>query len=135
MSPEQKWRDNLPMNLKELAESNNNGLRVSVEGTYMDHVARERTRYLLAYEEWENSLSPSQRKLLASAAAPDLEDYEFGSRRESLGTTGDAAERSAASYSINIAEALDGPASLLAEVEGISEEQAKIIFEIGRAHG
>lgn len=85
--------------------------------------------YLLAYEEWENSLSPRERALLGSAAAPQLEDFKaHSSKRVAVGTIGDAAERSAASFEPDLAKALDGDAENLAEMAGISLGSAKAIF-------
>ena len=99
------------------------------EGSYQDHVARERTAYLLAFEEFESSLSAQDRAALGRAAAPELEDHKAHStKRVVLGAIGDAAERSAASYLPDLAEALDGDAECLAERAGISLTQAEVIY-------
>jgi len=83
--------------------------------------------YLLAYEEWENSLSSRERALLGRASAPDLEDYRaHTSKREVIGALGDAAERSAASYSPNMEKEIDRDADHLAEIAGLSKQQALI---------
>jgi hypothetical protein len=102
---------------------------MSAEGSYETHVSRQNTAYLLAYEEWEDSLTPGERLQLGRAAAPELEDHKAHStKRVVLGTLGDAAERSAASYTPDFAGVLDGDASLLAERAGISLEKAEAIF-------
>jgi hypothetical protein len=99
------------------------------EGSYEDHVAREKTGHLLAYEEWESKLTHKERVLLGRAAVPDLEDHRaFSSRNVSLGVAVDAAERSSASYSPDVAGALDGDAELLAEAVGISLTQAEALL-------
>jgi hypothetical protein len=92
-------------------------------------VARERTAYLLAFEEFESSLSAQDRAALGRAAAPELEDHKAHStKRVVLGAIGDAAERSAASYLPDLAGALDGDAECLAERAGISLTQAEVIY-------
>ncbi len=97
--------------------------------TYEDHVARQRTGYLVAYEEWEASLKPEERALLGRAAAPELEDHKAHStKRVVLGVVGDAAERSAASYIPDFSEMLDSDPALLAERAGVSLKQAEAIF-------
>jgi hypothetical protein len=98
---------------------------MSAEGSYETHVSRQNTAYLLAYEEWENSLLPQERALLGRAAVSELEDYKAHStNRVVLGTLGDPAERSAASYTPDFAGVLDGDAALMAERAGISLEKA-----------
>lgn len=82
---------------------------MSADDEYQAHRRREEARYLLSYEEWERTLSPSERARLGRAAVPDIEDMRsHSSRRVSLGVLTDAAERVSASYTPDIAEALDG---------------------------
>lgn len=53
---------------------------MSTNGAYEDHVAQEKSNYLLAYEEWENSRTPQEREMLGDAAAPEPEDENFSKR-------------------------------------------------------
>jgi hypothetical protein len=98
---------------------------MSVDDEYHAHKRREEARYVLAFDEFEKNLTPDQRRMLGSAAVPDVEDpRSHSSRRVSLGVLTDAAERVSASYSPNVTEALDGTLDnpsheLLAEVLGI----------------
>ena len=98
---------------------------MSVDDEYHAHKRREEARYVLAFDEFEKNLTPDQRRMLGSAAVPDVEDpRSHSSRRVSLGVLTDAAERVSASYSPNVTEALDGTIDnpspeLLAEVLGI----------------
>ena len=95
---------------------------MSLDDEYSAHKRREDARYVIAFDEFEKNLTPEQRKLLGSAAVPDVEDpRSHSSRRVSLGVLTDAAERVSASYSPNVTEALDGTAEnpspeLLAEM-------------------
>lgn len=99
----------------------------SPQGSYEDHCSRQNLAYLLAYEEWENSLSPRERNLLGRAAAPDLEDHRaHTSKREVIGALGDAAERSAASYQPDLPKEIDSDSDRLAEIAGISRKQAAV---------
>lgn len=99
---------------------------MSVDDEYHAHKRREQALYVLAFDEFEQNLTPEQRRMLGSAAVPDLEDpRSHGSRRVSLGVLTDAAERVSASYTPNMTEALDGTLDnpspeLLAEMLGIS---------------
>lgn len=108
---------------------------MSTDDEYQAHRRREESRYLIAYEEWEASLDPSDRQVLGSAAVPDIEDSRsHSSRRVSLGVLTDAAERVSASYTPDIAEQLDGTAEdpspeLLAETLGITESVAAAILK------
>jgi hypothetical protein len=62
-------------------------------------------------------------------AAPDLEDFHArSSKREALGVVGDAAERSLASYTPNLAKEIDDEPSILAERAGLKLWQAREIF-------
>ena len=98
---------------------------MSVDDEYHAHKRREEARYVLAFDEFEKNLTPDQRRVLGSAAVPDVEDpRSHSSRRVSLGVLTDAAERVSASYTPNVTEAVDGtlenPSSeLLAEMLGI----------------
>lgn len=101
---------------------------MSAQGSYEDHCQRQNLAYLIAYEEWENSLSPRERALLGRAAAPDLEDHRaHTSKREVIGALGDAAERSAASFSPDLAREIDQDAEMIAEIADISLQKARII--------
>jgi hypothetical protein len=81
---------------------------VCVDDKYHAHKRREEARYVLAFDEFEQTLPPEQRRILGSAAVPDAEDtLSHGSRRVSLGVLTDAAERVSASYTPNMTEALD----------------------------
>ena len=100
---------------------------MSAQGFYEDHCQRQNLAYLLAFEEWENSLSPRERSLLGRAASPDLEDHRaHTSKREVIGALGDAAERSAASYSPDLPKEIDSDSDRLAEIAGISRKQATV---------
>jgi hypothetical protein len=98
---------------------------MSVDDEYHAHKRREEARYVLAFDEFEKNLTPLQRRMLGAAAVPDVEDpRSHSSRRVSLGVLTDAAERVSASYSPNVAEAVDGTQDnpspeLLAEMLGI----------------
>jgi hypothetical protein len=98
---------------------------MSVDDEYRAHKRREEARYVLAFDEFEKNLTPDQRRVLGSAAVPDVEDpRSHSSRRVSLGVLTDAAERVSASYTPNVTEAVDGtlenPSSeLLAEMLAI----------------
>jgi hypothetical protein len=95
---------------------------MSADDEYQSHRRREEARYVIAFDEFEQNLTPDQRRMLGSAAVPDVEDTRsHGSRRVSLGVLTDAAERVSASYTPNVTEAVDGtlenPSSeLLAEM-------------------
>lgn len=96
------------------------------EGTYVEHARRSEVEYLVSFEEWERSLSPADRARLGRAAAPDLEDHRaMGTKRMVIGLERDAADSSAASYSVDVAGVVDGPAEQLCELAGISMEQAR----------
>jgi hypothetical protein len=101
---------------------------MSVDDEYHAHKRREQALYVLAFDEFEQNLTPEQRRMLGSAAVPDLEDpRSHGSRRVTLGVLTDAAERVSASYTPNMTEALDGTLDnpspeLLAEMLGLSLE-------------
>ena len=98
------------------------------EGSYEDHCRRENLAYLLAYEEWENSLSPKERAVLGRAAAPDFEDHRaHSSKREVTGALSDAAERSSASYWPDFAKEIDMEAEQLAEIASLPMDTAKLI--------
>ena len=95
---------------------------------YEDHAQRSNLAYLLAYEEWENSLTPELRTKLGSAASPDLEDHRaHNSKREVIGALADAAERSSASYSQDYATEIDSEEERIAELADIPLSKAKII--------
>ena len=67
------------------------------EGTYVDHVRREETAYLVEFEQFERTLSAEDRARLNGAAAPDLEDhYAHSSKRVFVGLDRDAADSYAA---------------------------------------
>jgi len=96
---------------------------------YGAHVSRQELAYLLAYEEFERSLTPAERIILGSAAVPDIEDpCTRNARRIVLGASRDAAERSSASFSIDYSEYVDGNAGRLADVAGVSMGDAKKII-------
>jgi hypothetical protein len=102
---------------------------MSDQSEYFAHVRRQELEYLLAYEEWERSLSASDRALAGKMAAPDLEDFHArSSKRESLGVVGDAAERSLASYTPDLASNIDDETSILAERAGLKAWQAREIY-------
>ena len=102
---------------------------MSDQSEYFAHVRRQELEYLLAYEEWERSLSSSDRALVGKMAAPDLEDFHArSSKRESLGVVGDAAERSLASYTPDLASDIDDETSILAERAGLKAWQAREIY-------
>lgn len=95
---------------------------------YEDHAQRQNLAYLLAYEEWENSLKPEERALLGRAASPDLEDHRaHTSKREVIGALADAAERPSASYTPSFAEACDTEAERIAEIADIPLSKALIV--------
>lgn len=97
-------------------------------GLYEDHAQRQNLAYLLAYEEWENSLKPEERALLGRAASPDLEDHRaHTSKREVIGALADAAERPSASYTPSLAQACDSEAEHIAEIANIPLQKALII--------
>lgn len=104
---------------------------MSIDDEYHAHKRREQALYVLAFDEFEANLTPEQRRMLGSAAVPDLEDPRaHGSRRVSLGVLTDAAERVSASYTPNMTEALDGTLDnpspeLLAEMLDLSLELVK----------
>lgn len=101
---------------------------MSALGSYEDHAQRQNLAYLLAYEEWENSLSPEQRAVLGRAASPDLEDHRaHTSKREVIGALADAAERPSASYTPSFAAACDSDAEHIAEIADIPLKKALII--------
>jgi hypothetical protein len=100
---------------------------VSVDDEYHARKRREQALYVLAFDEFEQkNVTPEQRRILGSAAVPDIEDTRSrDSRRVSLGVLTDAAERVSASYTPNMAEALEGTfdnpsPELLAEMLGVS---------------
>ena len=67
------------------------------EASYGEHCSKQNTAYLIAYEEWENSLSRKDRVLPGRAAAPDLEDYRaHSSKRMVIGALGDCGASRAA---------------------------------------
>lgn len=101
---------------------------MSDQGEYFSHVRKQDTDYLIAYEAWENTLTPRERALLGSAAAPQLEDFKaHSSKKVTIGTVGDASDRSAASFEPDLAGALDGDPENLAEMAGVSLGSAKAI--------
>ena len=103
---------------------------------YADHVRRSDMEYLMEYEKFEASLSVADRELLArsGASAPDLPDHRaLSSRRMVLGVDRDVAESSAAAFSPDVAEELDTPEEQLAELAGITLEQARIVVAWGNA--
>lgn len=101
---------------------------MNAHSSYEDHCRRANLAYLLAYEEWENSLSPQERALLGKAAAPDIEDHRArGSKREVTGALGDAAERSSASYRPDVASSIDSDAERIAEIADIPLAKARVI--------
>jgi len=82
---------------------------------YEDHAQRQNITYLLAYEEWENSLTPDNRAKLGRAASPDLEDYRaHTSKRIVIGALADAAERPSASYVPDLEKEIDTDAERIA---------------------
>jgi len=89
-------------------------------GDYKAHVRSQELAYLLAYEEWEKSVSPQDRALLGAAAAPDLDQNS----RMKTGVTDDAASSSRASYTQDMAAALDGPVEELMEKFGMNRSVA-----------
>jgi hypothetical protein len=100
---------------------------VSVDDEYHTSKRREQALYVLAFDEFEQkNVTPQQRRILGSAAVPDIEDTRSrDSRRVSLGVLTDAAERVSASYTPNMAEALEGAfdnpsPELLAKMLGVS---------------
>jgi len=98
------------------------------EASYGEHCSKQNTAYLIAYEEWENSLSHKDRVLLGRAAAPNLEDYRaHSSKRMVIGALGDAAARSSASYSPDMAAAIDTDTDRLSEIAGLTARQALVI--------
>ena len=95
---------------------------------YEDHAQRQNITYLLAYEEWENSLTPDNRAKLGRAASPDLEDYRaHTSKRIVIGALADAAERPSASYVPDLEKEIDTDAERIAEIADIPLHKAKII--------
>lgn len=99
---------------------------MSTDGAYEDHVAQEKSKYLLAYEEWENSLTPQEREMLGDAAAPELEDDD-SSKRMVTGVLGDVAERPSVSYTPDFAAAVDQEPELIAELATISLRASRIV--------
>jgi hypothetical protein len=106
-------------------EENSSG----VESDYEGHVVRQNALYALSFEEFEAGLTPEERaKLIASGAmshaSPDIEDYKaYAKKKELLGVTKDAAESSLASYSTDLAGAVDKVADELLEL-GVPREVA-----------
>lgn len=98
------------------------------EGSYDDHVRRQEMAYALTYEEFEAGLTPAQRGVLGKAAAPDLEDHKtMNTRRTVIGVDRDVADSQAASYAPDMASAVDGPAEQVAELAGITLDQARAV--------
>ena len=100
---------------------------VSVDDEYHAHKSREQALYVLAFDEFEQkNVTPQQRRMLGSAAVPDIEDTRSrDSRRVSLGVLTDAAEGVSAFYILNMAEALEGTfdnpsPEMLAKMLGVS---------------
>ena len=63
---------------------------MSVQDEYHAHKRREQALYVLAFDEFEQNLTPEQRRMLGSAAVPNIEDTRsHDSRRESLGVSVD----------------------------------------------
>ncbi len=95
---------------------------MSVDDEHHAHKRREQTLYFFAFDEFEQNFTPEQRRMLGSAAVPDIKDTRsHGSLRVSLGVLTDAAERVSASYPPNMAEALEGTFDNLSpELLGVS---------------
>jgi hypothetical protein len=90
-------------------------------GDYDAHVSREKTAYLLAYEEFEKELSPDARAALGKSAAPHLEDTQtVSTRRMVFGIDRDVADSAAASYTEDMAQAIDTVADELRDRWGFS---------------
>jgi hypothetical protein len=81
--------------------------------------------YLLAFEEWEASLSETDRRALDDAAAPDLDSHS----RCPTGAAGDVADSSAASEWPEISSQVDRVEDQLKEMFGVSDEQAAGLVE------
>lgn len=77
---------------------------MSTDGAYEDHLAQEKSKYLLAYEEWENSLTPQEREM-----------------------PGDVAERPSVSYTPDFAAVVDQEPELIAELATISLRASRIV--------
>ena len=77
-------------------------------GEYEDHVARQNTAYLIAFEEFEAGLSVEERALLRGTATPDIEDHQAdSSKRLVFGIDRDVADSSKASYVPDLASEID----------------------------
>ena len=94
-----------------------------MDAEYTAHVRAQELAYLLAYEEWEKSVSPEERLLLGAAAAPDLDQHS----RMQTGRADDVASSSRASYTPDVADGLDGPVEDLMEKFGMSSSLARAI--------
>lgn len=90
---------------------------------YEEHRRGQEIAYLLAYEEFEQSLTPQQRAALGTASAPDLDEHS----RMQTGAAADVAESSRASYTPDLSEALDGPVEDLMEKFGMSGPLARAV--------
>lgn len=81
---------------------------MSADDGYQSHRRRKEAPYVLAFDGFEQNLTPEQRRMLGPASVPDVEDTR--SRRVSLGVLGrDPAERVSASYTPNMAGGMGKP--------------------------
>jgi hypothetical protein len=94
-------------------------------GEYEDHVARQNTAYLIAFEEFEAGLSVEERALLRGTATPDIEDHQAdSSKRLVFGIDRDVADSSKASYVPDLASEIDSVADEVQEKWGVSRKAA-----------
>jgi hypothetical protein len=77
----------------------------------MEHVKRENTKYLNAYKEFESNLTPEQKKMLGSAAAPLVES----SVTHGMSPICDLAESAVAITPVNMEARCDELHEILAE--------------------
>lgn len=90
---------------------------------YLEHVKRQNLVYLIAYEEFERSLTPEDRRMAGMAAAPLLET----SVTHGMSPICDLSESAVETHPVNMAQACDKLEEILAEQFDVPLETARRI--------
>jgi hypothetical protein len=90
---------------------------------YLEHVRQQNLKYLIAYEEFESSLTPEQREILGGAAAPLLETTVT----HGMSPICDLAESAVEPHVYSMATACDTMEDILAEQFDVSLDIARRI--------